>query len=115
MFGIEEDHYEMPDMGGITPSLAAELPKEEKLQRFKKLFEGWLDKIEEAKKNIPQFRDNVARRLVNMEMAQIEKEISFYDVMGECKIQSEEFFKMANVFTNLWQKLDIAEKKVHFI
>lgn len=112
MFGIEEDHYEVPDMGGLDPSLAPELPKEDKLHRFKKLFENWLDKIEDAKKNIPQFRDSVARRVINMEMAQIEKEIGLYDVMGECKIQSEEFFKMANIFTNLWQKLDIAETKV---
>jgi hypothetical protein len=47
-----------------------------------------------------------------MELAQIEKDIGLYDVLGECKIQSEEFFKMANLFTNLWERLQIAEKKV---
>ena len=74
-----------------------------------------MQKIESAKKHIPQFRDDVARRVVSLELSRIETDLGVYDVMSECKIQSEDFFKIANVFTNLWSKLSAAEKKVNSV
>jgi WASH complex subunit 7 len=112
IFGIEEEHYESDYIQELTAKMNQEQPKEEKLQRFKNLFDTWNERIESAKKLMPQFRDDVARRVVNLELAKIEQDLGIFDNMAECDTQSEEYYKIANVFTNLWSKLASAEKKL---
>ena len=112
IFGIEEENYETDYITQLTMQMNSELPKEEKMMRFKRLYEGWIEKIELSKKQIPIFRDEVARRVVSVEISRIESDLGLYDVMSESRIQNDEFYKVANIFTNLWSKLIGAEKKL---
>lgn len=112
LFGIEEDQYDSDYISQLTQQLDSEMPKEEKMQRFKKMFESWTEKIESAKRLIPTFRDDVARRVVNIEMSRIEVDLGLFDVLSEADCKSEDYFKIQNVFVNLWAKLASVENQL---
>ena len=112
LFGIDEDQYDSDYIQQISHQMNKEMPREDKMHHFKSLFDEWLIKIENSKKLIPEFKDQVARRLVDTEISKVENQIGLYDVMNEDKIESEEFFKIANIFSSLWAKLSECEKKV---
>lgn len=112
LFGIDEDQYESDYIQQLTTQMNSEAPESEKLQQFKGLFQKWTDQFEKKKKLFPRFKDDVARRMIDLEMAKVEQDIGLFDVFSECNIQSEDFYKIANVFTNLWTKLAEMEKKL---
>lgn len=112
IFGIEEEDYESDYIAQLTEQMNIEQPKEEKLKRFKQFFDEWADRLEKTKKLMPQFKDKVARRMINLEMSRLEQNMGIFDVLEESKIVSEDFYKIANVFTNLWGHLVQAEKRV---
>lgn len=109
MFGIEEEQYDSDYISQLTQQLDSEMPKEEKMQRFKRMFESWTEKLESAKKLVPTFRDDVARRVVNMELSRIEVDLGLYDVLSEADCKVDDYFKIQNVFVSLWAKLAAVE------
>ena len=109
LFGIEEEQYDSDYISQLTQQLDSEMPKEEKMQRFKRMFESWTEKLESAKKLVPTFRDDVARRVVNMELSRIEVDLGLYDVLSEADCKVDDYFKIQNVFVSLWAKLASVE------
>lgn len=113
LFSIEEDDYgdyneNVEEEGDIEIVQGSEI----KFRRFKSWFDNWILKINGAKKLMPEFKVSRVRKFIDVEIAKVEDNLSFYDNMEEGNIKNDEFYKICNIFLTLNTKLHEIEEKV---
>ncbi len=112
LFNIDEDDY-----GDYEALIQEEVgntvqPSEVMYKRFKQFYDSWINKLEESKILMPEFKVSRVRRFVNLEFAKIEENMNYFDNLKEGGVKHTEFHKICNVFLALDTKLTEIEEKV---
>ena len=112
LFNIDEDAYgeykEVPDSEHINVVPSSEL----NVKRFKDFFDSFIQRLSNAKRNMPEFQITRVRRFIDIQLSKVESNVGFYDVMEDAKIKNNEFYRMCNIFVSLSTKLHEIEEKV---
>ena len=116
LFNIEEDDYgNYQEEGNAAEEIELVQGSEMKFKRFKDYYDNWVKRIEFSKKKMPEFQVNRVRQVLQVELARVESNISFYDNLEETGDEKvNEFHKIANTFLTLDTKLSEIETKVSF-
>ena len=116
LFNIEEDDYgNYQEEGNAPEEIELVQGSEMKFKRFKDYYDNWVERIEFSKKKMPEFQVNRVRQVLQVELARVESNISFYDNLEETGDEKvNEFHKIANTFLTLDTKLSEIETKVSF-